>query len=415
MNNCTFPFAGSRTAEPGATASPSRGQAIRRALSIAGPAMLALQLAISASAQAVKRVRRPHDLSPLLERVRQKSDLPGVGAVVVQGQRIVAEGAAGVRRLGGEDRIRIDDRWHLGSCTKSMTATLAAVLVEDGKLSWDLTIAKALPELADAMHADYRDVTIESLLAMRGGVGHAEDVPGLWAELWQRKDAPVEERRKLATAILQRPPKMKAGEFLYSNSSFAIAGHMMETVLDEPWEQLLTRLVFEPLQMKSAGFGVPWTVTEGPSPHDRAGKPIDPGPMADNPPAIAPAATVHMTLADWATYGAEHLRGLRAMRGELLQPRSFARLHKSHSDDELEGYALGWAVTTRPWAKPARYRKGRCLTHTGSNNSWVAIVWIAPERDLAVFVATNIGGEGVPPRVEAVVDAVIRDHLTRTR
>ena len=79
-------------------------------------------------------------------------------------------------------------------------------------------------------------------------------------------------------------------------------------------------------------------------------------------------------------------------------------------------YALGWVITHRPWAKgTGRRDSGRCLHHTGSNNSWYALVWIAPERDFAVLCTTNIGGEGVHAKIEAVNWAVIQDHLEHVR
>src|SRR5499427_10675590 len=60
----------------------------------------------------------------------------GMAAAVLRGERIVAQGAAGVRKRGSAERITLDDRFHLGSCTKAMTATLVAMLVEEGKLNW---------------------------------------------------------------------------------------------------------------------------------------------------------------------------------------------------------------------------------------------------------------------------------------
>ncbi len=38
-----------------------------------------------------------------------------------RGERIIAQGAAGVRKRGTGQRITFDDRFHLGSCTKAMT------------------------------------------------------------------------------------------------------------------------------------------------------------------------------------------------------------------------------------------------------------------------------------------------------
>lgn len=60
----------------------------------------------------------------------------GMAAAVLRGERIIAQGAARVRKRWTAERITLDDRFLLASCTKAMTATLVAMLVEEGKLNW---------------------------------------------------------------------------------------------------------------------------------------------------------------------------------------------------------------------------------------------------------------------------------------
>ena len=357
------------------------------------------------------------DLSELLEKERQVQGLPAVAAVVIKGDKIVAQGVVGIRKLGRPERARIDDRWHLGSCTKSITATMIGILVEQGRLSWDTSIAEALPDLTTIMRPEYRDVTIEMLLANRGGIRHEWDVPGLWDRLWKREGTPVEERRKMAGVMLSQPPKVPPGQYFYSNCGFGIAGHMAEVIMDKPWEQLVRELVFEPLGMESAGFGVPWEEEPptDPWPHERDGTPVTPGPFADNPPSIGPGATIHASISDWAKYIIEHLRGARGKNGRLLRANTYRRLHQGQRiDGSKDEYALGWMVVYRSWAKGKRFGdKGRCLHHAGSNNSWFMLAWIAPERDFAVLATTNIGGEGIFQKIDAVIWAVIQDYIRR--
>src|SRR6186997_145659 len=64
----------------------------------------------------------------------------GLAAAVLRGERIIAQGVAGVRKRGSAERITLDNQFHLGSCTKAMTATLVAMLVEEGKLHWTTTL-----------------------------------------------------------------------------------------------------------------------------------------------------------------------------------------------------------------------------------------------------------------------------------
>ena len=66
------------------------------------------------------------DLLPYLLRF----ELPAVAAAVVKNGKIVAAGAVGTRRIGTETPLTVNDRFHIGSDTKAMTALLAAMLIE---------------------------------------------------------------------------------------------------------------------------------------------------------------------------------------------------------------------------------------------------------------------------------------------
>jgi len=60
-------------------------------------------------------------------------DLPAIAAAVVKGGEIVSYGAVGTRKSGSTIPVTINDRFHIGSDTKAMTALLAAIMVEEGK------------------------------------------------------------------------------------------------------------------------------------------------------------------------------------------------------------------------------------------------------------------------------------------
>ena len=111
-------------------------------------------------------------------------------------------------------------------------------------------------------------------------------------------------------------------------------------------------------------------------------EPVAPGPKADNPPAIGPAGTVHFSLADLAKYAVFHLSGEQG-GSKLLKSDSFKKLHTSAGDS----YALGWVVLERKRAG------GRALMHNGSNTTFYVVVWLAPDLNCAVIVATNVGSD----------------------
>ncbi len=354
------------------------------------------------------------DLSPMLEQGLKKLELPALAAIVLTSDGIVAQGVAGVRKLGDPTLAAKGDRWHLGSCTKAITATMIGALVDRGELSWDTTIASAFPNLAKTTRDAYLDVTLEMLLQHRGRIGAEASVPGLWGRLWLRKGTPVQERRLMSRLVLSQEPIIPRNRYMYSNYGYGVAGHMAETITGKPWEQLVQELVFDPLGMTSAGFGVTWAEEPptDPWPHLANGNVMTPGPMADNPPSIGPGGTVHASIEDWAKFVTAHLRGARGKDTSLLKAETFRRLQKGKPSGIFQSYALGWMVVKRPWA--AKYKngqKGPCLTHTGSNNSWFAVVWIAPDRDFAVLVTTNMGGDGIDAKVDAVAGQLIEEHV----
>jgi len=352
------------------------------------------------------------DLTELVERVRAKSDLPAMGAAIVVGERLAAVGVSGVRQRGKDARATVEDLWHLGSCTKAMTATLVARLVEREQLAWDLTLEKAFPDL-EGIDDGFKPVTLELLLANRGGAPDQLVGTPLWPILQKREGTHREQRRTLLEWVISRPPVNEPGStYLYSNAGFAIAGAAAERKLDTAWEDLLRKEVLEPLGMKSGGFGPPGTreTLDQPRGHMANGVPVPPGKSADNPPALGPAGTVHATIGDWAKFVSAHLVGetVDSGKGAYLQRETFLRLHRP-----LEGqrYAFGWLSLSRAWAGPSHEYAGKVLTHAGSNTMWYCVTWVAPKRGFAVLVTCNQGGQVAQQAADELAGKLIRRHL----
>jgi len=327
-------------------------------------------------------------VSQMLENIREKHHLPALAAAVVVDGKIVVTKAVGFRKYGGAEKVTADDKFHLGSVTKSMTATVAAMLVEQGKISWTTTIGEAFPDLKSEIHPDYLSVTLEQLLSQRGGA--PGDAPGdLWSKAWAANGTAAEQRLDFIKGILARKPEAKPGtKFIYSNQGYTIAGVMLEKAAGKTWEDLLRSMLFEPLGMTTAGFGAPASVGKVDQPwgHTIAllsgVEAVPPGPRADNPLAISPAGAVHCSVGDLAKYAAFHMAGERG-ESKMLTAESFKKLHTIAAGND--DYALGWMVLKRAWAN------GRALMHNGSNTMFYIVVWMAPDKNCAVIVASNIG------------------------
>lgn len=243
-------------------------------------------------------------------------------------------GAAGLRRKGSTDAITVDDRMHLGSCTKAFTATLAAVLVADGAIRWDSTVGEVLGDSIPDLAQLWRDKTLEALLRHRAGAPPEPEATA-WRAAFACSGTPRECRAAFVQSLLARAPSGKPGAYAYSNQGYAIAGHMLEVVADKDYETLLVERVLAPLGITRAGFGVPKAIDPAsPWGHNPDGMPMD----IDNPNAIAPAGTLHMPLGDWAKFIAFHL-GAEAPAALSGAAGQLKKLHEASTEEPHE--ALG--------------------------------------------------------------------------
>ena len=107
-------------------------------------------------------------------------------------------------------------------------------------------------------------------------------------------------------------------------------------------------------------------------------------------------------MGDLAKYAAFHMAGERG-EGKLLKTETFRKLHKSVGDT----YALGWMVLPRGWAK------GNALMHNGSNTMFYVVVWIAPNRNFAVVVATNSRAATAFKACDKAASELIQQYLEK--
>ncbi|MHC4246539.1 MAG: serine hydrolase, partial [Planctomycetota bacterium] len=108
-------------------------------------------LVVAASAATPPAVEDASSLAVRLDEIRARFDLPAIAAFAMKGDEIVAIEAVGVRARGDASVVTVDDRWHLGSCGKAMSATVLDLLVARGDLAWDTTIGEVFADLDEVL------------------------------------------------------------------------------------------------------------------------------------------------------------------------------------------------------------------------------------------------------------------------
>lgn len=327
--------------------------------------------------------------------IRKKSNLPAL-AGYVQSTNIHRNLVSGVRKMGDPTLATTSDSWHLGSNTKSITATLVAVAIEKGLFKWTSPISKVLPRLASIMHPGFKDVPIELFTAMFSGV--ASDLNYYtkldYSQVWILD--PVKSRAAVVKEILSNPPQHPPGsKYHYSNLNLVIIGHILDLVFETPWEKSVDTYIFKPLGMKNCGLGnaassdllslVGIKSPDQPWPHAYWKNPIEPlSPTSDhdNHFFYGPAGLVNCPLTEYAKYAKAHINGWNNKSTPILKAESFRKLHTP----------LAPWYTYGCWGYEKDYNGEVMFYHSGSNvNNYIAIL-VYPARDDIVISATNLGG-----------------------
>lgn len=322
-------------------------------------------------------------LSELVPKLRQQNGLIGLAAMVTVDGKVIDAAVDGLRLKGRDVPLDIKDRWHLGSITKSITATMIARLVESGEMQWTDKVGDYFKD--GDIHEDWKSVTLRQLLT------HTSGAPSNFSFLVMLKRPKLgsectQARRQAVMSTIKAKPNQSPGEkFAYSNVGYTIAGAMAEQATGEVWEDLIKREVYEPLGLKGAGFGPPESSVETlPQPRGHVsplGFKVGVDDQADNTPIMGPAATVHMTLEDLCTFAIEHARG-HLGKGLLLSAENYQQLHRP----ELNEYACGWMRESLPDERPYTV-----YWHNGSNTMWYALVVFIPETKMVIAVTSNDG------------------------
>ena len=381
----------------------------RRILAVAA----AFLLASAQPPQAQTMVAPSGSLDTTLQPYLTQYDLPALAAAVVRNGIVIATGAVGTRRAGTDTPVAVSDRFHIGSDTKAITALLAAIFVEEGKLRWDSTVADVFPELAETMDAGLRRVTLEQLLSHTSGIpSDNEAFKRLLVRSFAQEGNLDELRYWLVKQWSRQPLQSEPGtQFAYSNMGYTLAGAMLERVAGRTWEELVVARIFEPLGLSSAGFGPQSSLgrVDAPLGHvvrrDGTLKPMLAGPNGDNPAIIGPAGTVHLSLLDFAAWA-----GWNAGEGRrgpaLVWPETMRKLHtkaiempalpREPSGTAPRGYGLGWVVTRLPYS-PEPF-----VGHEGSNTMNSALILMQPVHDFALVIVTNVWGDKAEQAVHAL-------------
>ncbi len=180
--------------------------------------------------------------------------IPGLAVAIVKDDSLVFIRGYGVREAGKDIPVDARTVFAIGSNTKAFTAAAVAMLVDEGKVSWDDPVIEHLPwfRLPDPWVTE--QVTIRDLLAHRvaGDIGHPTGRLGSWPspEVLTREEV----LRRLQYLELGSP-RFRSG-FVYCNACYMVAAEIVAAVAQQSWGEFVKQRILDPLQMSSATTSV---------------------------------------------------------------------------------------------------------------------------------------------------------------
>ena len=254
-----------------------------------------------------------------------------------------------------------DGRFEVGSVTKTMTATLLALLAADGSLRLDDEVGRWLPAGANA------GITVRQLTTHTSGLPRLApnmnpptvDLANPYAEFGVEQ---AEEGLRQAVAAPGAPMR-------YSNFGYQLLGLVLERASGLSYEQLITDRLLTPLGMSRSGVGSNAGGIPLPG-HDHRGELLH----WDHP--LAAAGGVEATIGDLARYASACLRPPPSPLGAALAAAQTPVEDSGHQ-------ALAWRVTD-----------DGIRWHTGSTGGFSAAVLIDPVRSRAIAMLASCFGRG---------------------
>lgn len=332
-------------------------------------------------------------LDEIAERARRAFGIPGLTITIVEPERTRVR-AYGTRQLGGRAKIDKDTIFAIYSNSKAFTALALAMLVDEGKVSWEDPVSDYLPEFQ--MYDPYvtREFRVRDLMIHSSGLGY--NAGGLMVGPGTTFTAP----EVVANLRHLKPVSSFRTEFAYSNLMYIIAGELIASVSGQPWERFVDDKIMRPLALGNCAADLTrlrgrkniaeaHAISQGNLQMLKRSGPL-------NMDVSGPAGGIYCSSASMAKW----LQALIAMSDKetaqsLISPGGFAQLISPYTlmpvspgaaangKTHFSAYGMGWNLSD--------YKGFKQVTHTGADAGMVSQVLFFPELERGFVIMLNTG------------------------
>jgi CubicO group peptidase (beta-lactamase class C family) len=309
--------------------------------------------------------------------IHKAYNFPEISYAVIDSKSTLEIAALGRHSIDLPDTANLNDRFHLGSNTKAMTAFIIAKYVEKGKLKWTTKFFDVFPQWKENSKPEYVNITLQDLLSHRAGIQpfQGENDP----EIPDFKGTSQEKREQFGRFVLTLEPVFpdEQNPFIYSNAGYTLATLMLEKRTGKSWEQLVDKVFNKDLKLN-----VKFSWPENQKQKDTWGHSYENGKLIPVPSTVdyhldftEPAGDINIKLKDYIKFIQLNLQGLNG-ENNYLKADTYKFIHKG-----IKNYSIGWFNI---------YENGKEFsTHSGTAGTYYSLVQIDRINGKAYIIFTN--------------------------
>jgi D-alanyl-D-alanine carboxypeptidase len=191
--------------------------------------------------------QKTDNMAQYLQQLTQKDSIPGLSLLVAHKGKVMKTFSTGFGNLENQVPARQQTVYELASVSKPITATALMVLVEQGKVSLDSSIAAYLGKVPDS----YRPVTVRHLMSHTAGIPSDHYTH---TKLYAPTPLRYTVRDQLTDLFAIKPTAVPGEKYQYSNTGFFLQAAIIEAVSGQTYQQFMQQQVFDKAGMGQSFF-----------------------------------------------------------------------------------------------------------------------------------------------------------------
>ena len=330
------------------------------------------------------------DIDRLVEMTMQEFNVPGIAVAVVKDDEVIHMKGYGISSIATGSRTDENTLFGIASNSKAFTAAALAILVDEGKLTWETKVIDIIPEFRLYNSYVTEDFNIKDLLTHRSGMGLGAGDLMLWPDSSSfTRDDIIHNLRYLKQVSPFRT------KYDYDNLLYIVAGEVVARVSGQSWEQFIEERIMGPLGMNRSAASLgrikdKSNIIDAHVPVEGVLQVVS----RYESDLMNPAGGIWSSVADmsrWVImqmnrgkFGPELEKQIfsEGVHREMWTPQTIIPVrspgpYRSH----FAGYGLGWRLTDVSGYLQA--------SHTGGLSGIVTQVTLIPEMKLGIIVFTN--------------------------